>query len=282
MMGERLSVRKTYKLYVDGGFPRSESGRTYPFVSDDGSEVVHISRASRKDLRMAVRAARSALDGWKGRSGYNRGQILYRMAEMVEDRSATFAAQLESGGSSVSDARAEVGEAIDLLIWYAGWCDKYVQVTGSINPVAGPFFNISVPEPVGVVGMIAPSAPALRGLVAGVAPVISSGNTAVVVASPTQPMTAITLAEALATADVPAGVVNILTGFPAELAPWMAGHMDVNAVDLSGVDPGVVADLEEAASHNLKRTGRWPDSDPNLYRISAFTEIKTVWHPKGR
>lgn len=282
MMSERLSVRKTYKLYVDGGFPRSESGRTYPFVSDDGSEVVHISRASRKDLRMAVRAARAALDGWRGRSGYNRGQILYRMAEMVEDRAATFAAQLESGGSSVSDAGAEVGEAIDLLIWYAGWCDKYIQVTGNMNPVAGPFFNISVPEPVGVVGMIAPSAPALRGLVAGVAPIISSGNTAVAVASPTQPMTAITLAEALATADVPAGVVNILTGFPAELAPWMAGHMDINAVDLSGVDPEVVADLEEAASHNLKRTGRWPDPDPNLYRISAFTEIKTVWHPKGR
>ncbi|MDE0188026.1 MAG: aldehyde dehydrogenase family protein [bacterium] len=281
-MGERMAVRKTYKLYVDGGFPRSESGRTFPFVSDDGSEVVQISRASRKDLRMAVRAARAALAGWKGRSGYNRGQILYRVAEMVEDRAATFAAQLELGGSSVSGARAEVAEAADLLVWYAGWCDKYVQVTGNMNPVAGPFFNISVPEPVGVVGMAAPSAPVLRGLVAGLAPVISSGNTAVVVAAPAQPMVAITLAEALATADVPAGVVNILTGFPEELAPWMAGHMDINAVDLSGVHPEALSDLEEAASHNLKRTGRWESPDANLYRISAFTEIKTVWHPKGR
>nr|MDE0501911.1 aldehyde dehydrogenase family protein [bacterium] len=281
-MGERMAVRKTYKLYVDGGFPRSESGRTFPFVSDDGSEVVQISRASRKDLRMAVRAARGALAGWRGRSGYNRGQILYRVAEMVEDRAATFAAQLELGGSSVSGARAEVAEAADLLVWYAGWCDKYVQVIGNMNPVAGPFFNISVPEPVGVVGMAAPSAPVLRGLVAGLAPVISSGNTAVVVAAPAQPMVAITLAEALATADVPAGVVNILTGFPEELAPWMAGHMDVNAVDLSGVHPEALSDLEEAASHNLKRTGRWESPDANLYRISAFTEIKTVWHPKGR
>ncbi|MDE0233251.1 MAG: aldehyde dehydrogenase family protein [bacterium] len=281
-MGERLAVRKTYKLYIDGGFPRSESGRTFPVVSDDGSEVVHISRASRKDLRMAVRAARAALAGWKGRSGYNRGQVLYRIAEMVEDRAATFAAQLELGGSSAEDARGEVGEAIDLLIWYAGWCDKYMQVVGNMNPVAGPFFNISVPEPVGVVGVIAPSAPVLRGLVAGLAPVVSSGNTAVVVASPAQPMIAITLAEALATADVPAGVVNILTGFPEELAPWLAGHMDVNGVDFSGVHPEGISDLEEAASHNLKRTGRWEGSDANLYRISAFTEIKTVWHPKGR
>ena len=281
-MGERLAVRKTYKLYIGGGFPRSESGRTLPVISDDGSVTVHISRASRKDLRMAVRAARSALDGWRGRSGYNRGQILYRIAEMVEDRAATFAAQLESGGSSVSDARAEVGEAIDLLIWYAGWCDKYAQVIGSTNPVAGPFFNISVPEPMGVVGVVAPSAPVLHGLVAGLAPVISSGNTAVVVASTSQPMTAITLAEALATADVPAGVVNILTGLPEELAPWLAGHMDVNAADLSGVHPQFLPDLEEAASHNLKRTGRWEKTEANLYRISAFTEIKTVWHPKGR
>lgn len=281
-MGERLSVKKTHKLYVGGGFPRSESGRTFPFISDDGGVTVHLSRASRKDLRMAVRAARSALEGWKGRSGYNRGQILYRIAEMVEDRAATFVSHLEMGGSSVEDARTEVGEAVDLLVWYAGWCDKYMQVTGNMNPVAGPYFNISVPEPVGVVGVIAPSAPALVGLVAGLAPAISSGNTAVVVASADQPITAVTLSEALATADVPAGVVNVLTGFPAELAPWLAGHMDVNAVDLSGADPELIPALEEVASHNLKRTGRWPDPGPNLYRLSAFTEIKTVWHPKGR
>ncbi len=278
----RLAVSKTYKLYIDGAFPRSESGRTFAFTSDDGSVKVYLSRASRKDLRMAVRAARAALAGWKGRSGYNRGQVLYRIAEMVEDRAATFTAQLELGGRPTGEARKEVEETIDLLIWYAGWCDKYMQVIGNMNPVAGSFFNISVPEPVGVVGVSAPSAPVLRGLVAGLAPVISSGNTAVVVASPAQPMVAITLAEALATADVPAGAVNILTGCPEELAPWLAGHMDVNGVDLSGVHPDALSDLEEAASHNLKRTGRWENSDANLYRISAFTEIKTVWHPKGR
>ena len=281
-MGERMAVRKTYKLYIDGKFPRSESGRTFRFVSDDRSVVVHLSRASRKDLRMAVSAARNALPGWKGRSGYNRGQILYRLAEMVEDRTETFAAQLELGGSSASEARKEVAEAIDLLIWYAGWCDKYMQVIGNMNPVAGPFFNVSTPEPVGVVGVVAVPEPSLRGLVGGLAPVIVSGNTAVVVASFSQPMTAVTFAEALETADVPAGVVNILTGSPSELAPWLAGHMDVNALDLSGAPSGMIAGLERAAAHNVKRTGCWDNAGPNLYRIAALTEIKTVWHPKGR
>ncbi len=281
-MAERMAVHKTYKLYIDGNFPRSESGRTFRFASDDRSVVVHLSQASRKDLRMAVRAARSALSGWKGRSGYNRGQILYRIAEMVEDRAETFAAQLALGGSTAAAARREVSDAIDLLIWYAGWCDKYMQVVGNMNPVAGPFFNVSTPEPVGVVGVLSPSQPSLRGLVGGLAPVIVSGNTAVLVASSSQPITAVTFSEALATADVPAGVVNILTGFSAELAPWLAGHMDINALDLSGAPSGMIADLEKAASHNLKRTGRWENFDRNLYRISAFTEIKTVWHPKGR
>lgn len=280
-MEARVAVRKTHKLYVDGRFPRSESGRTFRYQAGDGSAAHQFCRASRKDLRMAVRAARRALPGWSARSGYNRGQILYRMAEMVEDRAQTFAGQL-APDTSAGAARAEVAESVDLLIWYAGWCDKYMQVIGNMNPVAGPYFNISAPEPVGVVGVIAPSEPALLGLVAGLAPVMASGNTAVVVASSSRPMTAITLAEALATADVPPGTVNILTGFSSELAPWLAGHMDVNALDLSGAAAEMVPDLEEAASHNLKRTGRWTEPDRNLYRLSTFTEIKTVWHPKGR
>ncbi len=280
-MGGRVGARKTHKLYIGGNFPRSESGRTFPFESQDGSVVVRLSQASRKDLRMAVRAARRSLGGWKERSGYNRGQILYRIAEMLEDRAETFVAQLALAGSREA-AEREVAEAVDLLIWYAGWCDKYVQVIGNLNPVAGPFFNISTPEPVGVVGVISTPQPALAGLVGGLAPVMVSGNTAVVVASADQSVVAVTFAECLATADVPGGVVNILTGFPAELAPPMAGHMDVNALDLSGVSREAVGPLEEAAAHNLKRTGRWQDANANLYRIAAFTEIKTVWHPKGR
>ena len=280
-MEERVAVRKTHKLYIDGQFPRSESGRTFQFVSQDGEEVYELSRGSRKDLRMAVRAARRALPGWRDRSGYNRGQILYRIAEMVEDRSRTFIGQVALG-KSMAAARREVSDAIDLLVWYAGWCDKYVQVIGNMNPVAGPFFNVSTPEPVGVVGVVPRSDPAMPGLVGALAPVLVSGNTAVVVADSSLPMSAVTFAEALATADVPAGVVNILTGYPAELAPWLAGHMDVNALDLSGIDSGMVPALEEAAANNLKRTGCWESPDRNLYRIAAFTEIKTVWHPKGR
>ena len=280
-MERRVAVRKTYKLYIDGRFPRTESGRTFQFVSQDGAEVYELSRGSRKDLRMAVRAARRALPGWGERSGYNRGQILYRIAEMVEDRSPTFISQLALS-KSVAAARREVSDAIDLLVWYAGWCDKFTQVIGNLNPVSGPYFNISTPEPVGVVGVVPQSDPAMLGLVGGLAPLLVGGNTAVVVSDHSQPMSAVTFSEALATADVPPGVVNILTGYPGELAPWLAGHMDVNALDLSGVDEEMIPSLEEAAANNLKRTSRWPDSDPNLYRISAFTEIKTVWHPKGR
>lgn len=276
-----MAVRKTYKLYIDGRFPRTESGRTFQFVSQDGAELHELSRGSRKDLRTAVRAARRALPGWRARSGYNRGQILYRIAEMVEDRSQTFITQLALSKSEAA-ARREVANAIDLLVWYAGWCDKYTQVIGNLNPVSGPYFNISTPEPVGVVGVVLQSDPAMLGLVGGLAPLLVGGNTAVVVTGASQPMSAVTFSEALATADVPPGVVNILTGYPAELAPWLAGHMDVNALDLSGVDEEVIPNLEEAAANNLKRTSRWRDSDPNLYRIAAFTEIKTVWHPKGR
>ena len=280
-MDARIGARKTHKLYIGGGFPRSESGRTFAFESLDGSVVVRLSQASRKDLRMAVRAARGALGGWKGRSGYNRGQILYRIAEMLEDRAATFVGQLALAGSREA-AEQEVADAVDLLVWYAGWCDKYVQVIGNLNPVAGPFFNISTPEPVGVVGVISAPNPALLGLVGGLAPVLVSGNTAVMVASADQSVAAVTFAECLATADVPAGAVNILTGFPDELAPTIAGHMDVNALDLSGASDEMVGALEEDAAHNLKRIGRWQSADANLYRIAAFTEIKTVWHPKGR
>ena len=280
-MEERVAVRKTHKLYIDGRFPRSESGRTFQFASRDGAEVYELSRGSRKDLRTAVRGARRALPGWTERSGYNRGQIIYRIAEMVEDRAQTFTGQLALSKSPAA-ARREVSDAIDLLVWYAGWCDKYIQVIGNMNPVAGPYFNISTPEPVGVVGVVPRSDPPLLGLVGGLAPLLVGGNTAVVVADASQPMSAVTFSEALATADVPAGVVNILTGYAAELAPWLAGHMDVNALDLSGIDSEMIPMLEEAAANNLKRTSCWQDFGPNLYRIAAFTEIKTVWHPKGR
>ena len=278
----RLDVRKTYKLYIGGGFPRSESGRSYPALTADGEVAARVARASRKDLRDAVRAARAALPGWAGRTGYNRGQILYRIAEMVEDRAAAFAEQISLGGGS-NDAVGEVAAAIDRLVWYAGWCDKFAQVMGNLNPVAGPFFNISTPEPTGVVGILAPQEPPLLGLVSRLAPVLAGGNTAVVVASERYPLPAVTFTEALATADVPPGVVNLLTGQTAELAPWMASHMDVNAVDLTGAPPALAAELEEAAAENVKRVvsanGEVDTQSP--YLIAAFTETKTVWHPKG-
>jgi len=279
----RLEVRKTYKLFIGGDFPRSESGRTYPAHDDAGEIVAHVAKASRKDLRDAVRVARGALPGWSGRTGYNRGQILYRIAEMTEDRRDTFVAQLRCGGLTKRVAEREVEASIDRLIWYAGWCDKFAQVWGNLNPVAGPFFNISTPEPSGVVGVVASAEPALLGLVSRLAPVLVGGNTAVVIASESQPMPAITFAEALATADVPGGVVNILTGSVSELIGFLAGHMDVNAVDLAGLAPDLAADAEETAAENLKRVVRprdWTDSQsPQM--IGAFVETKTVWHPKG-
>jgi acyl-CoA reductase-like NAD-dependent aldehyde dehydrogenase len=279
----RIDVRKTYKLYINGAFPRSESGRSYPAVDLDGRVVARVALASRKDLRDAVRAARTAQPGWAARSGYNRGQIVYRIAEMVEDRASAFAEQLVLGGSSAARARSEVAAGIDRIVWYAGWADKFSQIYGNLNPVSGPFFNISVPEPTGVVGIVAPGVPALLGLVSRLAPVVVTGNTAVVIASETQPMPAITFAEVLESSDVPAGVINILTGSPAELSPWMADHMDVNAVDVAGADPGLRRRLEEGAVHNVKRVvgvdGYTDIQSP--YLIAAFTETKTVWHPKG-
>ncbi|MCP2337083.1 aldehyde dehydrogenase family protein [Actinomadura rupiterrae] len=284
MSTERLSVRKTYKLFIGGGFPRSESGRSYVVNDAKGRFLANASQASRKDVRDAVVAARKAFGGWSSRTPYNRGQILYRVAEMLEGRRAQFVEELRAAGAAKTAASAEVDAAIDRWVWYAGWADKVGAVVGNGNPVAGPFFNLSTPEPTGVVGIVAPDGP-LLGLVSVVAPAIVTGNTAVVVASEPAPLAAITLAEVLATSDLPGGVVNLLTGRRAELAPWLASHMDVNAIDLAGVSADAVADLEKAAADNLKRVLRpglsdWSD-EPGIDRMTAFLETKTVWHPVG-
>lgn len=282
-MSARLDVRKTYKLYINGEFPRSESGRTYPAFNIDGEVIARVALASRKDLRDAVRAAREAQHKWAVRSGYNRGQILYRIAEMIEDRAGTFIEQLMIGGSSSTKARAEVTRSVDRMVWYAGWSDKFAQIYGNLNPVAGPFFNISAPEPTGVVGIIAPEEPALLSVVSRLAPVMLSGNATVLIASRAQPMPAITFAEALESSDVPPGVVNILTGSAEELIPWMADHMDVNAIDVAGASEEGRLRAQEGAVHNVKRVigedGYRDFQSP--YLIAAFTETKTVWHPKG-
>lgn len=285
-MTERLGVNKTYKLYVGGEFPRSESGRSYPAIDVDGKVVARVAHASRKDLRDAVRSARAALPGWAGRSGYSRGQIIYRVAEMVEDRAASFVEQLGLRGHPRRQSQRQVAATIDRLVWYAGWCDKFAQVFGNLNPVSGPYFNISTPEPTGVVGIVAPADPALLGLVSRLAPALVAGNTVVLVASELNPLPAVTFGEALATADVPGGVVNILTGSAAELTPWLAAHMDVNAIDLAGADSELADAAERAAADNVKRVVRptlpidWTRGQ-SPYLIAAFTETKTVWHPKG-
>ncbi|MER7501007.1 aldehyde dehydrogenase family protein [Nonomuraea pusilla] len=278
----RLSVRKTYKLYIGGAFPRSESGRSYPVTSAKGDFLANASQASRKDARDAVVAARKAFPGWSGATAYNRGQILYRVAEMLEGRRGQFADEL---GGARKAALEAVDAAVDRLVWYAGWSDKIAAVHGTANPVAGPYFNLSSPEPTGVVAVVAPADP-LLGLVSVVAPAIVTGNTCVVVASEPSPLPAITFAEVLATSDLPGGVVNVLTGRQAELAPWLAGHMDVNALDLTGVeDADLALRCEQAAAENLKRVlrpsaGDWT-ADPGLRRMTAFLETKTVWHPTG-
>ena len=278
----RLDVRKTHKLYINGDFPRSESGRTFPATDDEGNVIARMAEGSRKDLRDAVRAARAAQEKWAGRTGYNRGQILYRIAEMMEDRTEAFQDDLRAVGESKRTAARQVEESIDRMVWYAGWCDKFVQVYGNLNPVSGPFFNISTPEPTGVVGIIAPDDPPLLGLVSRLAPVLVPGNTAVVVASDAAPVVAITFAEALATADVPPGVVNILTGHAVELTPWLASHMDVNAIDLTGASDDLAADAELAAAENVKRVVRSETANSQSpLLIAAYTETKTVWHPKG-
>jgi len=283
-VNQRLSVPKTYKLYIGGKFPRSESGRTYEVVSSKGAFLANASLASRKDARDAVVAARAAQPGWAAATAYNRGQVLYRIAELLEGRHDQFAAELvATEGLSERAAAQQVDTAIDAWVWYAGWADKFAQVAGNANPVAGPYFNISVPEPTGVVAVIAPQSPALLGLVAVVAPAIVSGNTVVVVASERAPLPAVSLAEVLATSDVPGGVVNILTGSAAELAPWLAGHADVNAIDLAGAGAVDWVDLQITAADTLKRV-LGPEEgapSPSLQRITALTETKTVWHTKA-
>lgn len=285
MSGERVPVKRTAKLYIGGEFPRSESGRSYEITSSDGTLLAWAARASRKDLRDAVRAARAAQPGWAGKTAYNRGQILYRVAELMEGRRAQFEAELADVGAA--DPARGVDAAIDRWVWYAGWADKIGQALGGTNPVAGPYFNFTIPEPTGVVGIVAPQDQSLLGLVSRLAPAIVSGNTAVVVASETAPLPAVSLAEVLATSDVPGGVVNVLTGLTRELVPWLAGHMDVNAIDVTGVPDDLLTEVEEHATENMKRIHRAPAVDPfedaaqSPYEITALVEFKTVWHPIG-
>ena len=283
----RLAVPKTYKLYIGGKFPRSESGRVYEILAKKGGFLANAAKASRKDARDAVVAARAAVGGWAGATAYNRGQVLYRIAELLEGRRAQFVDEIvQTEGLSAAAASAQVDEAIDRWVWYAGWADKYVQVAGNANPVSGPFFNISVPEPTGIVAIVAPqTGGSLLGLVSAVAPALVAGNTVVVIANETRPLSAISLSEVLATSDVPGGVVNILTGSPAEIAPWLASHADVNALDLVGAGALDWVDLQIAAAETLKRVlppeNGADAASPSVDRIVAFTETKTVWHTKG-
>lgn len=284
----RLAVRKTYKLFIGGAFPRSESGRSYVVNSRGGTLLANAALGSRKDVRDAVAAARKAQPRWAAMTAYNRGQVLYRTAEMLEDRRAQFVeAVMATEGLGLGDARANVDMAIDRWVWYAGWADKVAQVAGSSNPVAGPYFNFSFPEPVGVVGLLAPQESSLLGLVSVLAAVLTTGNSAVVIASEVRPLPAVTLAEVLATSDLPPGVTNVLTGRTAELAPVLAVHRDVDALDLAGASPEYQAELEEAAATNVKRvltpSGKamsW-DEAPTPRRMLFFVETKTVWHPVG-
>ena len=285
-MSKRLSVPKTYKLFLGGAFPRSESGRTYEVLSPKGEFLANAALASRKDARDAVKAAAGAVKAWSGATAYNRGQVLYRVAEVLEGRRAQFVDEISrQTGASAAAATAEVDEAIDRWVWYAGWCDKFAQVAGNANPVAGPYFDISVPEPTGVVAVVAPQDTALLGIVSAIAPALVAGNAVVVVASERHPLSAISLAEVLATSDLPGGIVNVLTGSPAELAPWLASHPDVHALDLVGAGGLDWVDLQIAAADTLTRVlppeqGR-DAAAPSLHRITAFTEIKTVWHTKS-
>ncbi len=283
----RLDVRKTYKLYIGGAFPRSESGRSYVVEDSKGRFLANAAQASRKDARDAVVAARKAFDGWSGRTAYHRGQVVYRVAELLQGRRVQFVDEVQrSEGLTKRQAERSVDLTVDRLVWYAGWADKVAQVVGGANPIAGPYFNFSLPEPTGVVAIVAPEDSALLGLVSVLAPAVVTGNTAVVVSSYSRPLPSITLSEVLATSDVPGGVVNMLTGSAEEIAPWLASHMDVNAIDLTGVDePELARSLEEAAAENLKRVRRpgpvdWT-ADPGIGRLTSFLETKTVWHPIG-
>jgi acyl-CoA reductase-like NAD-dependent aldehyde dehydrogenase len=291
--GDRLGVRKTYKLYIGGSFPRTESGRAYEVFGARGEPLANACRGTRKDIRDAVRAARTAFPGWAALTAYNRSQILYRIAELMEGRRDQFIAEVRAA-EGVGGARATrlVDAAIDRWVWYAGWADKYPQLIGTVNPVAGPYFNFSVPEPTGVVGVIAPEESSLLGLVSRLAPVIVSGNAAVVLASQARPLPAVTLTEVLATSDVPGGVVNLITGLRGELVSHLAAHMDVNGLDAFGIPPSEAAAIEELAVENVKRVARPPSAGlerydwlspaaQSPYLIGDFVEIKTVWHPIG-
>jgi acyl-CoA reductase-like NAD-dependent aldehyde dehydrogenase len=287
-MSDRLAVRKTYKLYVNGAFPRSESGRSYEVTDTRGHFLANAAWASRKDARDAVVAARGAFPKWAAMTAYNRGQVLYRVAEVMEGRHVQFCEEVAAGeGISQGKARAAVDAAIDRWVWYAGWTDKLAAVLGGANPVAGPYFDFSMPEPTGVVAVLAPQQSSLLGLVSVLAPVLAGGNTAVVVTSKERPLPAVTLAEVLATSDVPGGVVNLLTGDSAELGPWLAEHADVDGIDLTGAPAGRAMEFEREAAGTVKRVVRpratEPDwtADPGLARMTPFLETKTVWHPIG-
>ena len=289
-MSPRLAVRKTYKLYINGEFPRTESGRSYAVTGKGGELLANACRGSRKDLRNAVVAARKAVSGWSGKTAYNRGQILYRIAEVCEARAAELVDELRQQGSMATEARREVEAVIDRWVYYAGWSDKYTQLFGSVNPVAGPYYNFTVPEPTGVVGVVAPEEPALLGLVSRIAPAIVGGNTVVAITSEKHPLAGITLGEVFETSDVPGGVVNLLSGIKAELVPWMAAHMDVNAIDTTGVAPDAIANVQKTAAENVKRVVHfdapaigWDDArrSQGPYAIFEFQEAKTVWHPIG-
>ncbi|CAB4680723.1 unannotated protein [freshwater metagenome] len=286
-MNDRVEVRKTYKLFIGGAFPRSESGRTYEVHDTDDKFLANAAKASRKDGRDAVLAARKGFAAWSSATAYNRGQVLYRVAEVMEGRRDQFISDVQAAeGLGVKKSARVVDSAIDRLVWYAGWADKYAQVLGNTNPVAGPYFNFSIPEPTGVVAAVAPQDSSLLGLVSVIAPIVVTGNSLIVIASTKCPIPAITLTEVLATADVPAGVINVLTGDPAEITPWLASHGDVNSIDLTGVTSQDLAkQLEIEAAGTIKRVRRPAQPDwlatPDLGRLASFVEIKTVWHPIG-
>lgn len=278
-MSQRLEVRKTYKLFIGGDFPRSESGRSYEITGPKGEFLANASRATRKDVRDAVKVARSAWSKWAGATAYNRGQVLYRIAEMMETRRAELIDEV-AAAEGKRGAGAQVDDAIDSWVWYAGLADKLSQIMGGLNPVAGPYFNLTAPEPTGVCGIIAPERPSLSGLVARLAPALCGGNVVIALASEAHPLPSIALAECLATSDLPKGVVNVLTGHTEELTPWLAGHLDVDALDVSGVGDDLLAEVERAGAGNVKRIVR-DTGVRSPYEATAFMEMKTVWHPKG-
>ena len=277
----RIDVMKTYKLFINGNFPRSESGRVYEIKDTKGKFLANPCLGSRKDLRESVVAARSAQHGWSSATAFNRGQILYRVAEIMQGRIEQFVAEIiAQEGATPAAAKAQVQSAIDTWVWYAGWCDKIDSISGSTNQVSGPFYNFSIPESLGVVAIFADAKPSLLNLVAGLAPVIATGNTTILIANEKSPLCAITLAECLATSDVPAGVVNILTGKLDQFVTWAGSHMDIDGIDASGVSSKDLAELKELGSENLKRIYTFSELQ-STKRMTNFMEIKTIWHPIG-